>query len=76
MLIQVPDILTRDEVARFRAALAGADWGDGRATAGPQAAQVKNNLQLSEEHPVARELGELILLKLARDPLYTSAPLP
>jgi PKHD-type hydroxylase len=76
MLIQVPDILTRDEVARFRAALAGADWGDGRATAGPQAAQVKNNLQLSEEHPVARELGELILRKLARDPLFTSAALP
>jgi PKHD-type hydroxylase len=76
MLIQVPDILTPDEVARFRAALAGVDWGDGRATAGPQAAQVKNNLQLSEEHPVARELGELILRKLARDPLFTSAALP
>ena len=76
MLLQVPDILTPDEVARFRAALAGADWGDGRATAGPQAAQVKNNLQLAEDHPVARELGELILRKLARDPLFTSAALP
>ena len=76
MLVQVPDVLTADELARFRATLAAADWRDGLATAGPQAAQVKNNLQLSEEHPVARELGELILRKLARDPLFTSAALP
>src|SRR5690349_22178009 len=76
MLVQVPDLLTADEVKRLRAALAGADWGDGRATAGPQAAQVKNNLQLSEEHPLARELGDILLRKLARHPLFTSAALP
>jgi PKHD-type hydroxylase len=76
MLVQVPEILTTDEVAGFRAALASADWDDGRATAGPQAAQVKNNLQLSEEHPVSRELGDIVLRKLARNPLFTSAALP
>ena len=76
MLVRVPDLLTTDEVARFRAMLAGADWGDGRVTAGPQAAQVKHNLQLSEDHAVSRELGELILRKLARSPLFTSAALP
>jgi len=76
MLLQVPDILNTDEVAHFRATLARAEWGDGRVTAGPQAAQVKNNLQLGEEHPVARELGDIILRKLARNPLFTSATLP
>jgi PKHD-type hydroxylase len=76
MLVQVPELLTADEVAQFRATLARVEWGDGRTTAGPQAAQVKSNLQISEDHPVARELGEQILRKLARSPLFTSAALP
>jgi len=76
MLLPIPDILSADEVAQFRAALARADWSDGRVTAGAQAAQVKNNLQLIEDHPVARELGDVILRKLARNPLFTSAALP
>jgi PKHD-type hydroxylase len=76
MLVQVPDILTTDEVAHFRVTLSRADWGDGRVTAGPQAAQVKHNLQLSEDDAVARELGDTILRKLARDALFTSAALP
>jgi PKHD-type hydroxylase len=76
MLLPIPDILSADEVAQFRAALARVDWSDGRVTAGAQAAQVKNNLQLTEDHPVARELGEVILRKLARNPLFTSAALP
>jgi PKHD-type hydroxylase len=76
MLLPIPDVLSASEVAQFREALARADWADGRVTAGAQAAQVKNNLQLTEEHPVARELGDIILRKLARNPLFTSAALP
>jgi PKHD-type hydroxylase len=76
MLLQVPDILTADEVAQFRAALRDADWADGRVTAGAQAARVKNNRQLTEDHPVARQLGEIILKKLANSALFTSATLP
>jgi PKHD-type hydroxylase len=76
MLLHVPDVLSADEVAHFRATLGRAEWNDGRATAGPQAAQVKHNLQLSEEHPVARELGEIVLRKLARNALFTSATVP
>lgn len=76
MLLPIPDVLSASEVTQFREALARADWTDGRVTAGAQAAQVKNNLQLTEEHPVARELGDIILRKLARNPLFTSAALP
>jgi PKHD-type hydroxylase len=76
MLLHVPDILTADEVAQFRAALNGVDWADGRVTAGAQAARVKNNRQLTEDHPVARQLGETILKKLAGNALFTSATLP
>jgi PKHD-type hydroxylase len=76
MLLPIPDVLTTDEVSQFRAALGRVDWADGRVTAGAQAAQVKNNRQITEDHPVARELGEVILRKLARNPLFTSAALP
>ena len=76
MLLHVPDILTADEVAQFRAALKDVDWADGRVTAGAQAARVKNNRQLTEDHPVARQLGEIVLKKLAQSPLFTSATLP
>lgn len=76
MLLQVPEVLSRAEVDHFRTALAKADWADGKVTAGAQAARVKNNLQLTEDHPVARELGEVVLRKLAHNPLFTAATLP
>ena len=76
MLVQIPDILSATEVAQFRASLARTDWGDGKATAGYQAIQVKHNLQLTEEHPVAQELGDIVLRALARNALFTSAALP
>lgn len=76
MLLHVPNVLSTDEVAHFRATLKGADWADGRITAGEQAARVKNNRQLTEDHPVARQLGEIVLKKLAHNALFTSATLP
>lgn len=76
MLLQIPQVLNREQVAALRAALDGADWGDGRSTAGPQAARVKRNRQLSEEHPLAKPLGEIILKALAQHPLFMTAALP
>jgi PKHD-type hydroxylase len=76
MLLHIPQVLTGEQVAQMRAALDVADWGDGRTTAGPQAARVKHNLQLSEEHPLARELGAVVLKALAANAQFTSAALP
>jgi PKHD-type hydroxylase len=76
MLLQVPGVLSPDEVARFRAALEEAPWTDGRATAGFQSAQVKDNAQVPEDHPIARQLGEAIVTRLERTPLFLSAALP
>ncbi|MBE7159545.1 MAG: Fe2+-dependent dioxygenase, partial [Rhodospirillales bacterium] len=45
-------------------------------TAGHQSAQAKNNSQIPENDPVAREIGELILNALGRHPLFRSAALP
>jgi PKHD-type hydroxylase len=76
MILHVERVLTPDQVALCREQLAAADWIDGRATAGEQSARVKHNLQVPEDAPVARDLGELILGALGRNPAFVSAALP
>ncbi len=76
MLLQIPDVLTAEQVAHARRLLDAADWVDGRVTAGHQSAQVKDNQQLPEDHPVARELGDMIGKSLTANPLFLSAALP
>src|ERR1700733_12234510 len=76
MLITIPGIFTGEEVAQARAILDAANWIDGKVTAGYQAQSVKENLQLPEGHPLAKELGEIVLAGLARTPLFMSAALP
>jgi PKHD-type hydroxylase len=76
MLLTIPDVLSAEQVAAARDELGRAEWTDGRVTAGHQSTRVKHNLQLPEDHPAARALGELIVAALQRNPLFISAALP
>ncbi len=76
MLLAIPDVLTAEQVAHARRILDNADWVDGRVTAGHQSARAKDNMQLPESHPAARELGEMILTALGGNALFISAALP
>ena len=76
MLLAIPDVLTPEQVAHARGLLDHADWADGRITAGYQSAQAKDNAQLPEQSPVARELGQMILDALSRNDTFFSAALP
>jgi PKHD-type hydroxylase len=76
MLIQIPQVLSTEQVAQFRRELDAAEWVDGRVTAGHQSARAKDNMQLPEESPVARQLGQTIVAALERNPLFVSAALP
>lgn len=76
MIVRIPQLLEARPLAFIRERLATVDWEDGRITAGPEAAKVKHNDQLTEDHPLARELGDVVLAALARSPLFTSAALP
>jgi PKHD-type hydroxylase len=76
MLLQIPDVLTADEIERAKALFARAGWVDGRVTAGPQSARAKDNSQLPEGSPEARELGEMVLAGLGRSALFRTAALP
>ncbi len=76
MLIEIPQILSQDEVATVRSVVAAADVVDGKVTAGELAAQAKYNLQLPEGSAAARQAGDIILSALGRNPLFNSAALP
>jgi PKHD-type hydroxylase len=76
MLLQIPEVLSADQVARFRARLEAAQWVDGNVTSGHQSAQAKYNEQVKEDSPEARELGEAVLAALGRSQLFFSAALP
>jgi PKHD-type hydroxylase len=76
MLLQIPDVLTPEQVASCRELLEAADWVDGRVTAGHQSARAKDNLQLPEDHEHARKLGDTIIAALERNPLFMAAALP
>ncbi|MEH6952147.1 Fe2+-dependent dioxygenase [Nitrobacter sp. NHB1] len=76
MLVRIPNVLTSEQVKHCREVLARTAWVDGRVTAGHQSAQVKRNLQSPEGTPEARELGDMVLAALNRNPLFVSAVLP
>jgi PKHD-type hydroxylase len=76
MLICVPDVLGKVEVAEFRGVMDDAAWEDGRSTAGAQSAMVKNNEQLPPNSEISRKLGERVIKALAANPLFISAAIP
>lgn len=76
MLLQIPDVLTAEQVASCRELLDSAEWVDGRITAGHQSARTKDNLQLPEGHEYAKQLGDAIIVALERNSLFMAAALP
>jgi PKHD-type hydroxylase len=76
MLLRIPGILAREQVAAIRARIDAARWVDGNVTSGHQSAQAKANEQLPEASAESRESGETILAALAKSPLFFSAALP
>jgi PKHD-type hydroxylase len=76
MILEIPSVLPPEQLAAARKAIEAADWIDGRATAGHQGARVKDNMQLPVDHPVARQIGELLARALLANPLFMSAALP
>src|ERR1700691_441256 len=76
MLVCVPNVLSKAEVAEFRGVMDEAMWEDGRATAGGQSALVKDNEQLPPNGELARKLGERVIKALTANPLFISAAIP
>nr|WP_218167436.1 MULTISPECIES: Fe2+-dependent dioxygenase [unclassified Pseudomonas] len=75
-MIEIPALLSAEEVEVAVATLLDQPWVDGKVTAGQRSARAKNNRQLSEDAPVAIRLGEQILSRLSDNALFMSAALP
>jgi PKHD-type hydroxylase len=76
MLICIPEILSKADVAEFRRIMDASEWEDGRSTAGAQSALVKRNEQLPPDSEVARKLGHRVLSALTSSPRFISAAIP
>jgi PKHD-type hydroxylase len=76
MIIPIPQVLSPEQVRKARGVLDSAEWIDGKITAGHQSARAKDNQQIPEDSPAARQLGEMILMALERSPRFVSAALP
>ena len=76
MLLTIPGVLAPPALAALRARLDGANWIDGRRTAGWQARGVKDNAQLDETAPEAVELSDAVLRALERCKPFIGAALP
>ncbi|ACF02464.1 2OG-Fe(II) oxygenase [Rhodopseudomonas palustris TIE-1] len=76
MLVCIPEVLPKSEVAEFRRLMDAADWEDGRSTAGAQSAMVKRNEQLPPDSDLARTLGRRIVSALTGNPKFVSAAVP
>jgi PKHD-type hydroxylase len=75
-LFELPQVLSHAQLHEARGLLAEAPWHDGRASAGEQAAQVKNNDQLPPDSPSARQLRALVTQALEHSAMFLSMALP
>jgi PKHD-type hydroxylase len=76
MLLTLDDVLEPQELAEIRNLLAKSTWANGLATAGIQAATVKNNEQLPENAIHLPALRRIVLGALNRSALFFTAALP
>lgn len=75
MLIVIENVLSAEELGAFRQALPGAAWIDGAQSAGTRSIAVKQNLQVDRACPIGIDIGNRILARLGRTPLFVSASL-
>jgi PKHD-type hydroxylase len=76
VLLHIPEVFTKDEVAALRRTLDAGPWADGNATSGHQSALAKCNMQLPEGSAEALEVGRIVRQALEANPMFVAAALP
>ena len=76
MLVCIPAVLDWSELKKVRAAIAEGSFEDGRRTAGRRAKRVKNNLQLKKGDDRGREIRDIVLAALRRNPTFRRVAIP
>lgn len=76
MLLQIPDLLSPDQLRHARQLLTDAPWESGLASAGRQAAQAKNNQQLPLQCEASRFVSAAVVKAVESNPALLTAALP
>lgn len=76
MLLTIPGLLIPAQLEKLRELLDGAEFVDGRLTAGFAAARVKNNLELKAETARRERLNRVLMAAFAHNPSFRFGALP
>lgn len=76
MVIEIPNVFSKEEVAEIVDKLSNAEFIDGKKTAGWNARGVKNNQQLKGSDPRAAALKERVKTVLSKNQLFQSTVRP
>ncbi len=76
MLLHIPGVLDKDQVATVMRELGQGAYEDGRASAGLVARDVKNNLQVRRDAEAAKKCAPMILEALRRSNAFYNMALP
>jgi PKHD-type hydroxylase len=76
MLVTIPDVLDQQRLDYIRSVLDGAQFVDGKLSAGMAARRVKKNEELSADAQQIEQLNNLVMGNLVKHTLYQAAALP
>ena len=76
MLITIPDVLDNNELAVVHDFISQANFVDGKLSAGSEAIDVKNNLEMQTSDQQMVQLNNLVMGKLVKHPVYLNAAMP
>lgn len=76
MLIKIPNVLNKEELAIVHDYISRAEFVDGRLSAGSEASSVKNNSEMQSSEQATSQLNNLVMGKLVKHPVYLAAALP
>jgi PKHD-type hydroxylase len=76
MLIIIPEVLNKEELAVVRDYTSRANFADGKLSAGSEASSVKNNSEMQSSAQAMAQLNNLVMGNLVKHPVYLAAALP
>ena len=76
MLLEIPKILSAQELEHIKMALDKAPFVDGKLSAGAAAQRVKHNEEVDVRSQDVQQLNNLVMTRLVENPIYRAAALP
>jgi PKHD-type hydroxylase len=76
MLLRIPGVLNRDDLAAVRKILDGCRFVDGKLSAGMAARRVKRNEEVQAQAREVQQLNNVVMNRLVQNPVYRAGAMP